>query len=353
MGAQPGVGWSSYADQPLDAAQRDALVLARVGAEPKGTAAWRLPEDWDRAWITAAPPGSAYGADTVRKVWLDGVDPWFAPAPAWARPTRSRRPPRGSGLALCVADQVSLWRRGYPLAVRGTDEGADALAIRHGPRLGELPEVPGWVRDLGWRTPALPGWSVGGPLHLDCPKHGEPLQHWRCDHAAAITMKRRFLACCPRCDERPAARLGTRLRRLMDARAALDAELATPAPAGATHRVYVVEAIGDDGATDLYVGQTSGTVEERIEVHRDGGAGAARIFRKAATVGDPRPDLLPEEWVLPTRSAALAAEAFTHLLIEARNPGIRVHGDTGLAGARPNARRRSVPMRGPAAAPTD
>ena len=73
---------------------------------------------------------------------------------------------------------------------------------------------------------------------------------------------------------------------------ALDAELATPAPAGATHQVYVVEAIGDDGATDLYVGQTSGAVEERIEVHRDGGVGAARIFRKAATVGDPRPDLL-------------------------------------------------------------
>jgi hypothetical protein len=231
---------------------------------------------------------------------------------------------------MSVGQQVSLWRRGYPLAVRGTGEGADALAIRHGPRLGELPDVPAWVRDLGWRTPALPGWSVGGPLHLDCPKHGEPLRHWRCDHAAAITMKRRFLVCCLRCDARRAARLGARLRRLMDARAALDAELATPAPAGATHQVYVVEAIGDDGATDLYVGQTSGTVEERIEVHRDGGVGAARIFRKAATVGDPRPDLIPEQWELPTRSAALAAEAFTHLLLEARNPGIRVHGDVTL-----------------------
>jgi len=338
MGSQRGVGWSSYADQPLDAGQRDALLLARLRTEPDGASPWRLPEGWDRAWITATPPGSAYGADTVRKVWAEGVDPWFAPAPAWARPAHGRRPPRGAALTLSVAEQVSLWRRGYPLAARGTDEGPDALAVRHGPRLGELPGAPGWVRDLGWRSPALPGWSLGGPLHLDCPKHGEPLQHWRCDHASTVMSKRRFLACCPQCDAKRAARISGRLRRLMAARAALDAELSTPSGPGGAYTVYVVEAIRRDGAAEpaavgppeLYVGQTGGSVEQRVDAHRSGAANSARVFRKRSTVGELRPDLIPERWELRTLSAALAAEAFTHLLIEAGDPGTRVHGDVAL-----------------------
>jgi hypothetical protein len=56
------------------------------------------------------------------------------------------------------------------------------------------------------------------------------------------------------------------------------------------------------------------------------------VFRGKTTVGEGRPDLVPEQWALPSRSAGLAAEAFTHRLLQAREPGTRVHGDAALLG---------------------
>jgi predicted GIY-YIG superfamily endonuclease len=327
MRADPGVGWSTYADQPLDPAQRDALVQAQVRPDIEGSGSWRLPDGWGRAWVTFTPPGGAYGSGAVQKVRADGVGDWFAPAPGWARPASGRRPPRGSGLALAIGDQTALWRRGYPLAVRNDDEDADRLAARHGPVFAEVPDLPNPAVLLDWRTMRLPGWSAGGPLHLDCPRHGKALQHWRCDHSSAISAKRRFLAMCRDCDADEAARLSKRLRRLLSARAALDAELATPGRSETPHHVYVVEAAHPTRGVELYVGQTGGDVEARIAQHRAGGTTAARVFRKGAAVGATRTDLVPEEWTLPTRPAALAAEAFTHVLLAARDPGVRVHGD--------------------------
>jgi hypothetical protein len=95
----------------------------------------------------------------------------------------------------------------------------------------------------------------------------------------------------------------------------------------------VVEALSGDGERGFYVGQTTRSIEERLEQHRSAAPGAARVFRKGATVGDLRPDLVAEEWLLPTRSAALAAEAFTHLLVQQLHPGARIHGDVTLLGA--------------------
>jgi predicted GIY-YIG superfamily endonuclease len=118
----------------------------------------------------------------------------------------------------------------------------------------------------------------------------------------------------------------------MAARAALDAELEAPGDLRPPHHVYVVEVLATSKPEAFYVGQTNKDPQTRIEQHRSGGNKAAQVFRGRATVGATRPDLIPEAWALPTRSAALAAEAFTHLLIGARNPGATVHGDVTLLG---------------------
>lgn len=328
--------WATYADQPLDPGQRDALVSAQVLA---GASAERLdlPDEWTGAWVSAQWPDSgpdqsgAPGADSL-PAHLDGVGTWIDASPAAARRLIARRAPRGLGLGLRLgpAGQVSLWRHGAALACRDADDDADSLARRIGPELPAVDAVPAFAADLGWATAALPGWGPGGPLHLDCPMHGAPLTHWRCDHASAVGRKRRFLVACPECTADDVRRLGRRLGGLLAARAALDAELAEPTASGSTHRVYVVEILSGDGEPGFYVGQTTRPVEERIAQHRTSGPGAARVFRRGARPGQLRPDLIAEEWVLPTRSAALAAEALTHLRIEVLHPEADVHGDVAL-----------------------
>lgn len=58
--------------------------------------------------------------------------------------------------------------------------------------------------------------------------------------------------------------------------------------------VYVIEVVPyeDSCKFELYVGSTWHPVEHRYEEHRSGGSKAAHIFRRRATVGDIRWDLM-------------------------------------------------------------
>ena len=85
------------------------------------------------------------------------------------------------------------------------------------------------------------------------------------------------------------------------------------------HRsVYVIEIISHDGKCefDLYVGSTWHPIEHRYEEHKSGGPKAAHIFRRRATTGDIRWDLMKDFPKFHSTSAVERAERRVALWLE-------------------------------------
>ena len=74
--------------------------------------------------------------------------------------------------------------------------------------------------------------------------------------------------------------------------------------------VYVLDVLplSDGCKYELYVGSTWKEIKHRHEEHKDGGSKSARIFRKSASVGDIRWDLMEGFPKFYSREAAERAE---------------------------------------------
>ena len=85
------------------------------------------------------------------------------------------------------------------------------------------------------------------------------------------------------------------------------------------HRsVYVIEIIPNDDSCDfdLYVGSTWHPIEHRYEEHESGGPKAAHIFRRRASTGDIRWDLMEGIPKFHSTSAVERAERRVALWLE-------------------------------------
>lgn len=188
---------------------------------------------------------------------------------------------------------------------------------------------------LTWSSINRPGWRQGGELSLTCNRCSSPLTWWDWNHPLAPRgydrslytpvfpqSSRHFTIFCPTHGGQVIHMQRTDgFMDLMNARRVLDSLLWAKGGTKSNWQVYAFELHGLDGK-HVYVGQTSKSVDERMEAHADPER-AVHIVKRGATVGPllPIPVLPP----LTHLRTALAAERWVAAHFEFR--GYEVHGD--------------------------
>ena len=176
--------------------------------------------------------------------------------------------------------------------------------------------------DVPWTSAPQAGWVAGGRLGIKCEKCPEPLL-W-CDwwHLKALRSRNSWYAFCP-AHGGPIKQTHTRgLLKLVEARRQLDS--ATWArSSGGEYQCYVFDVNGL-GSNQVYVGQTSKSVECRIAQHERGYLPAQILKRPGASRGELRQGLLGDLPVLSGKDHALAAEQWVATRLTYL--GYKVHG---------------------------
>ncbi len=152
----------------------------------------------------------------------------------------------------------------------------DDIAARFGGKLADatepydLPHAP-----TKWTSVSRPGWHVSD-LGVEC-QCGQPLLLVDWWHPDATRRAHSGFVACP--VHGRIKKMNDDMRALGQARRELDAALERQPPSDGQWSVYVVEVVGLETPA-VYVGQTSRTVEDRLDEHRTPGhPRQGRIFR--------------------------------------------------------------------------